>query len=77
MILNLALWFSLRVLFADVQPVHTLGLSLDAPVLRSLNAPALALALGAAMGLFVLKLGPIKVLAACAAAGLLFRLLVL
>ena len=76
-ILNLALWFSLRVLFADVQPVHTLGLSLDAPVLRSLNAPALALALGAAMGLFVLKLGPIKVLAACAAAGLLFRLLVL
>jgi chromate transporter len=74
-ILNLALWFSLRVLFADLQPVHALGLSLDMPVLRSLNAAALALALGAAAGLFVLKLGPLKVLAACAATGLLYRLL--
>jgi chromate transporter len=75
-ILNLALWFSLRVLFADVQPVHALGLSLDTPVLRSLNPAALALALGAGAGLFALKLGPLKVLAACAAAGLLYRLLV-
>ncbi len=75
-ILNLAVWFSLRVLFADVQPVHALGLSLDMPVLRSLNAAALVLALGAAAGLFGLKLGPLKVLGACAAAGLLYRLLV-
>ena len=75
-ILNLALWFSLRVLFADVQPVHALGLTLDMPVLRSLNAAALVLGLGAMASLFVLKLGPLKVLAACAAAGLLYRLLV-
>jgi chromate transporter len=75
-ILNLALWFSLRVLFADLYPVHALCLSLDVPVLRSVNAAALVLSLGAAAGLFVLKLGPLKVLAACAAAGLLYRLLV-
>ncbi len=75
-ILNLALWFGLRVLFADVYPVRALGLALDVPVLRSLNAPAVVLALGAATGLFALKLGPLKVLAACAAAGLLYRLLV-
>jgi chromate transporter len=75
-ILNLAVWFALRVLFADVYPVHALGLALDIPVLRSLNAPALVLALGAAAGLFALKLGPLKVLAACAAAGLLYRLVV-
>lgn len=75
-IANLALWFGLRVLFAEVQPVHALGLSFDLPVLSSVSWPAVVLAAGAALGLFGLKLGPIKVLAACAAAGAAFSLIV-
>ena len=75
-IANLALWFGLRVLFAEVQPVHALGLGFDLPVLGSVNGPALALTAGAALGLFGLKLGPIKVLAACAAVGALYTLVV-
>jgi chromate transporter len=66
-IANLALWFGLRVLF---------GLAFDLPVLSSVNGPALVLTVGAALGLFGLRLGPIKVLAACAAAGAAFSLIV-
>jgi chromate transporter len=74
-ILNLALWFGLRVLFAEVQPLHAGPLSFDLPVAASISLPALVLTLGAALGLFGLKLGPIKVLAGCAAAGALYTLL--
>lgn len=74
-IANLALWFALRVLFAEVQPVHALGLSFDMPALASVNWPALVLTAGAALGLFGLRLGPIKVLLACSAVGALYRLL--
>jgi chromate transporter len=75
-IANLALWFALRVLFAEVQPVHAGLLSFELPVLASVNGPALALTAGAALGLFGLRLGAIPVLLACSAAGALYRLLV-
>ena len=54
--------------------VHALGLGFDLPVPSSVNWPALVLTVGAALGLFGLKIGPIKVLAACAAAGALYTL---
>ena len=73
-ILNLAVWFGLHVLFRDVVPVHAAGLTFDLPILSSIDLESLVLALGAATGLFALRLGPLKVLAACAGAGLLFRL---
>ncbi len=39
-ILNLAVWFALHVLFAKLTPVHWLGLSVDVPVLSSIDIPS-------------------------------------
>ncbi len=70
-ILNLAVWFSLHVLFAETTPIHDLGLKLDLPVLSSVNWAALVLTAGAALAIFRLKIGVIPVLLACSAAGAL------
>jgi len=70
-ILNLAVWFGLHVLFRETTPVHDLGLRLDLPVLRSADWAALVLTIGAAFAIFRLKLGVIPVLLACSAAGVL------
>ncbi len=73
-ILNLGLWFAIHTLFAEVAPVHLLGLAFDAPVLKSLDPWAAALALAAALAVFGLRLGTPATLAGCAAAGALLRL---
>ena len=70
-ILNLAVWFGLHVLFRETTPIHDLGLRLDLPVMRSLDWAALVLTLGAAFAIFRLKLGVIPVLLGCSAAGIL------
>ena len=75
-IANLALWFGLRVIFAEVRPLHIGPATIDLPVLATVQPTALALALLAAVLLFGLKLGLAKVLAVCAAAGLGLSLLV-
>ncbi|MBR0680675.1 chromate efflux transporter [Roseomonas eburnea] len=67
---NLALWFGLRVIFAEVQRVPLGPAAVDIPVLATLQPAALALAVLAATLLFGLKLGLARVLAVCAAAGL-------
>ena len=69
-ILNLALWFALHVLFAELRPVRGFGLDFAAPVLTSVDPWALALAAMAMSGIFLLRLGMIPVLAVCSAAGL-------
>jgi chromate transporter len=69
-ILNLALWFALHVLFAELRPVRGFGLDFAAPVLASIDPWALALAAMAMAGVFLLRLGMIPVLAICSAAGL-------
>ena len=61
-------------LFDDVQAVSWGALSLDLPVLASLNAPALAIALLAALALFRFKLGMFKTLGLCSIAGLALRI---
>lgn len=68
-ILNLAVWFGLHVLFRETTPIHDVGLRLDLPVLSSVDYAALVLTAGAALALFRLKLGVIPVLLACSAAG--------
>lgn len=73
-ILNLAVWFALHVLFAEVRQVDAIGLSLDVPVLASVNLPALVLTVAALLAVFRFKAGMIPVLAACAGAGVLYRL---
>jgi chromate transporter len=73
-ILNLALWFGLRVLFADKREVRFGILALDMPVLGSLDLLALALAALAAVCVFRLKLGLVRTLGVTAAVGLAAKL---
>ena len=56
-ILNLALWFALHVLFREVVPFEAGPLSLDMPVLGSLDGLAAALSALALVAVFRLKLG--------------------
>jgi chromate transporter len=73
-IANLALWFGLRVLFADVARWEAGPVGFDIPRLGSLDPLALALAALAAACLFWLKLGLLQTLGITAAVGLATRL---
>ena len=73
-ILNLAVWFGLHVLFGEVTRVSGFGVSFDAPVPSSVDTAALVLTLGALVAVFRFKVGMLKVLAACSLAGLLHGL---
>jgi chromate transporter len=74
-ILNLALWFALHVLFEEVRVFTGLGMHLDVPVLGTLDPAAAALTLAALVAVFQLRLGLLTVLAVSAAAGLALHLL--
>lgn len=70
-ILNLAVWFALHLLFAELVVLRPgLGLRLEWPVWTSLNGPAMLLSAAALLAVFRLRLGVIPTLLACAAAGL-------
>ena len=73
-VLNLAVWFALHVLFAEVRAVRVLGLTLDVPVLTSVNVASLVLTLAALLAVFRFKVGMIPVLAACSIVGVLLYL---
>ena len=75
-ILNLAVWFGLHVLFAEVREFAGFGMALDLPVLSTIDPAALALTLLAIVAVFHLKIGMIPVLAACSTAGVLYFLVV-
>ncbi|MHC1550806.1 chromate efflux transporter [Phyllobacterium sp. K27] len=69
-IMNLAVWFGLHVVFGEVRTITSFGLNIDAPAWSTLNLPAAALVLAALIAVFRFKLGPVTVLAGCAAVGL-------
>jgi chromate transporter len=69
-ILNLAVWFALHVIFGDVRTVTAGVLDLDVPVWGSLNPAAALLVIAAMVAVFRFGLGTLTVLAASAAAGL-------
>ncbi len=73
-ILNLSIWFALHTLFRETVPVHACPLDFDMPVPRSVDLPALLLAVAAATAIFRFKLGMLTVLAGSCAAGLALRL---
>lgn len=75
-ILNLAVWFGLHVLFAEVAPVAVGPLTLDVPVVGSLLLPSLVLTLLAAFAIFRFKLSVITVLAVSAAVGVGWQLVI-
>ncbi len=69
-ILNLAVWFGLHVVFDEVRTIASFGPDLDVPVWSSINLAAAALVLGAVLAVFQFKLGPVTVLTGCALAGM-------
>jgi len=75
-ILNLAVWFALHVLFARLVPVHWLGASVDLPVVSSVDVPSLILSIAAAVAIFRFKFGMISVLLASSLAGVAYYLVV-
>lgn len=62
-ILNLALWFALHVLFRQMLEVRPLGLSVELPVLSTVNVASALLTLAAAIAAFRFKVGMIPLLA--------------
>ncbi|WP_054312137.1 chromate efflux transporter [Mesorhizobium sp. 1M-11] len=74
-ILNLAVWFALHVLFGEVREVRGFGATLDIPVLASVNLAALALAIVALLAVFRFRLGMLWVLAGCSLLGVLYGLM--
>lgn len=68
-IMNLALWFALHVLFSRMIPVSGFGANLELPDLTSLNLPSALLTLAAAVAAFRFKAPMIPLLLACSAAG--------
>ena len=73
-ILNLAIWFALHVIFAKTVPVNAFGLSFDAPVLTSVDLASLVLTLAAALAMLRFKVGMMPTLLACALAGMGYQL---
>jgi chromate transporter len=73
-ILNLAVWFGLQVLFAELRPVSFLGATVDVPVLGSANVAAIVLAAACAVAIFRFRFGMISVLLASAMAGIVYAL---
>jgi chromate transporter len=70
-ILNLAVWFALHTIFAEVLDYRAGPIRLDVPVLASLNLAALALTIAAMVAVFRFKAGPLAVIAGAAVAGIL------
>lgn len=73
-ILNLAIWFALHVLFGELTPMNTRGLTLDIPVLNTINIPSLILTVGALLAIFRFKAGMIPTLAGAAVLGVLYHI---
>lgn len=68
-ILNLAFWFGLHVLFAELRRVTGFGLAMEVPVWESLDPAAAVLVVLAGLAVFRLGLGVLPVLAGAGLAG--------
>lgn len=75
-IANLAVWFALNVLFAEVGEIRFGPLTLPQPDLSTLNVAALAIALGAGIALLRFHINLFAVLGAATLAGVAVTLLV-
>ncbi|HYD38271.1 MAG TPA: chromate efflux transporter [Allosphingosinicella sp.] len=73
-VLNLAVWFALHTLFGEVREASAGPLRIDVPVAASIDPAACLLTLAAIVAMFRYRIGPLPVLAACAAAGIAYGL---
>jgi chromate transporter len=71
-ILNLAVWFSLHVLFAELREARTFGVRWLVPEWATIDPAALLITLGSFASLFLLEWGMIRTLLLAAGAGLLY-----
>ncbi len=74
-VLNLAVWFGLHVLFAEVTEVWAYGVRLRVPVWHTLDPAAALLAAGALVAVLRLRVGMLPTLGASATLGALYVLL--
>ena len=74
-ILNLAVWFSLHTIFAEVGTFGAPLLSLPVPVLSSVSWPALVLAAACMVAIFRFRIGMLTVFAASSLAGVVYYLI--
>lgn len=70
-VLNLAVWFALHTIFAEVTEFRWAPLQVDVPVLSSVSLPALLFTVAALLAVFRFKAGPLAVILGAAVAGLL------
>jgi chromate transporter len=73
-ILNLAVWFGIHVIFRDIFMWQGFGFNLSIPVLSSLDIVAAILAIAAAVAIFRFKVGIMHTLLACSLAGVALQL---
>jgi chromate transporter len=75
-ILNLAIWFSLNTIFAQIDETFVLGrIRLYVPAWGTVDYAAVVIAVGAFIGLFRYKLGMLTTLAVSAFVGLVYYLI--
>jgi chromate transporter len=74
-IASLAIWFSLHTLFGAVGQARLGPLVLQVPDVSTLDAAALAIAVGAAVATLYFHVGILRLIASCAALGVAWRLL--
>ncbi len=75
-VLNLAIWFALFTLFAEVVEHRRFGALIYEPVLGSLNLAAAAIAVGSAVALFRFKTSTLRVVGVAALVGIAYQFLV-
>jgi chromate transporter len=74
-ILNLSIWFALHTLFGTVNEVHAYRFRLLVPDWATIDMMSVAIAIGALVAMFRLKVGMIPTLIVAAAIGVVYRLL--
>jgi chromate transporter len=74
-VLNLAVWFGLHVVFARVDEVRAYGLRLYVPDVSTLDVASLAIAVGAFVALLRFRLGMLPTLGSSAAMGFAYFML--
>jgi chromate transporter len=74
-VMNLALWFALHVVFRDVWAFDLFGVGPELPVLSSIDWRAALLAAAAMVAMLRYKVGMIPALAGCAAGGIALQML--
>ena len=70
-VMNLAIWFALHVVFREVRTFELFGVGPDLPMLASVDWRAALLSAAAMIAMLRFKVGMIPTLAACAVAGVL------